>query len=119
MSGLVEMRLNSLRMQSNMAQIVSYSECKCGAITLFFDNGATNSVKKRNLKKFGISLKGIEKLNNTWCCNHCANNYGIDICECGSGISPQKCSCGCGRAMEELGVEFDGFSKILKNYGRL
>ena len=42
-------------------QIVSYSVCKCGAITLHFADGTTNSCKRKNLKKFGISLKGIKK----------------------------------------------------------
>lgn len=44
-------------------QIVSYSVCKCGAITLYFADGATNSCKRKNLKKFGINLKGIMKSN--------------------------------------------------------
>ena len=42
-------------------QIVSYSVCKCGAITLHFADGTTNSCKRKNLKKFGINLKGIKK----------------------------------------------------------
>lgn len=102
-----------------MATIISYSTCKCGAITLHYDDGFTNSVKKKNLKKFGISLKGLMKNENTWCCNHCANHYGIDICSCGSGAEVGKCDCGSTTAMEEFGTEYDGFSQILKNYGRL
>lgn len=99
-----------------MAQIIKYSTCKCGAITLFFDNGATNSIQRKNLKHFGLSLRNIKKLNQTWCCNHCANHYGLDICSCGSGADVGKCKCGSTSAMEQLGQEYDGFSQILKNF---
>ena len=97
-------------------QIVSYSVCKCGAVTLFFEDGTTNCCKRKNLKKFGVSLKGIKKeKEQSWCCNHCANHYGIDICSCGSGKEYEKC---CGTPMEEFGVQYDGFSQILKNYAQ-
>lgn len=99
--------------------IISYSQCKCGAVTLYYDNGQSNSVKKKNLKKFGISLKGVKKLSSPiWCCNHCINHYGIDICSCGSGIETDKCDCGSGTSMETLGETYDGFSQILKNFAR-
>ena len=98
--------------------IESYSECSCGAITLNFADGATNSVRKENLDKFGIDLTGAEELQRTWCCNHCVNHYGIDICSCGSGESPDSCSCGSGTAMEIFGQEYDGFSRILQNFAR-
>lgn len=99
-----------------MANIESYSVCNCGAVTLYYDNGATNSCKRRNLKKFGISLRGVKKEKvQTWCCNHCANHYGIDICSCGSGKPYEKC---CGTPMEEVGVEYDGFAQIVKNFAR-
>lgn len=102
-----------------MNKIITYSTCKCGAVTLFFESGNSNSVKKKNLKKFGFSLKGIKKLSSsTWGCNHCINHYGIDICSCGSGIETDKCDCGSGVSMETLGETYDGFSQILKNYAR-
>lgn len=99
-----------------MNKIVAYKECKCGAVTLFFEDGTTNSCKKRNLNRFGISLKGVKKeKEKNWCCNHCVNHYGIDICSCGSGKRYDKC---CGTPMETLGTQYDGFSQILKNYAR-
>lgn len=99
-----------------MGKILSYSVCACGAVTLYFEGGYTNSCKKKNLKKFGISLKGIKKeTTKTWCCNHCVNHYGIDICSCGSGEEFDKC---CGTPMEEFGMEFDSFSNIIKNFSR-
>jgi len=74
-------------------QIKNYTVCSCGAITLYFFNGESNSIKRSNLKKFNISLKGIPKLQKeiTYCCNHCVNHYALDLCECGSGLMPEKC----------------------------
>lgn len=33
-----------------MNNIIGYNKCQCGAITLYFDDGTTNSVKQKNLK---------------------------------------------------------------------
>ena len=73
--------------------IMSYDVCTCGAITLYLSNKTQVSLKRKNLKKFGLSLKGIAKetrgkLIN---CNHCINHWGIDLCSCGSGLTPEKC----------------------------
>ena len=106
------------------SQIESYSKCDCGAITIYFRNGASNSMKDSTRKKLGIDLNKIPKLQTSYCCNHCVNHWGIDICECGSGLPAGKCICGrnkaveCGRnkAVETFGEKFDSFSKILKNF---
>ena len=74
-----------------MELIENYDLCTCGAVTLNFENGETNSILKKNLKKFNITLKGIKKINTYTCCNHCVNHYGIDVCECGSGLPTNKC----------------------------
>ena len=96
-------------------KLIGYRECNCGAITLIFDDGTENHCKRTNLKKFGISLRGVKKEPmKIYMCDHCINHYGIDICECGSGKRYDKC---CGNPMETLGVEYDGFSKIIENYG--
>lgn len=29
-----------------------------------------------------------------WACDRCANNYAVDLCECGSGVKVNKCKCG-------------------------
>lgn len=87
--------------------IDSFSECNCGAVTLYFTNGHNNSVLKSNLEKFGIVIpQSCEKLHDTYCCNHCVNHYGIDLCACGSGESPEECKAGfdeCGNSYETLG----------------
>lgn len=39
----------------------SYSICECGAITIYFANGASNSIRKENLDRFGIDLTNVKK----------------------------------------------------------
>jgi hypothetical protein len=44
-----------------------------------------------------------------FCCNHCVNHYGIDICGCGSGQPVGKCDndfdeCIAGMASQTKGV---------------
>ena len=41
--------------------IMSYDVCTCGAITLYLSNKTQVSLKRKNLKKIGLSLKGIAK----------------------------------------------------------
>jgi len=74
-----------------MEEIVDHSFCNCGAVTVYFENGENNSLKRKNLKKFGLSLKYSNEMHSTYACNHCVNHYGLDICECGSGLKPEKC----------------------------
>lgn len=98
------------------SQIESYSKCNCGAITIYFRNGASNSMKDSTRKKLGIDLNKIPKLQPSYCCNHCVNHWGIDICECGSGLPAGECICGSDKAVETFGEKYDSFSKILKNF---
>ena len=84
---------HKLKNKNIMKNIVNYNKCQCGAIELIFEDGAVNHILKKNLKKFGISLKGVKRLIPTdyVYCDHCVNHYGVDICECGSGLQPDKC----------------------------
>lgn len=77
-----------------MNKIECFSKCECGAVTLYFVDDAANSIKEENLPSFGVSLDGIERLKDTYCCDHCVNHYGLDICACGSGESPEECTNG-------------------------
>ena len=45
-----------------MANIESYSKCECGAITINFDNGASNSMYPKTAKKIGLDLRNIKNL---------------------------------------------------------
>ena len=84
---------HKLKNKNIMKEIVNYNKCQCGAIELIFEDRTTNHILEKNLKKFGVSLKGIKRLipNDYVHCDHCVNHYGVDICECGSGLEPDKC----------------------------
>lgn len=104
-------------------EIISYSRCKCGAITIYFKNGAANSMRHSTFKKikkeYGIDLRKLQRLPKSYCCDHCVNHYGIDVCECGSGCKVGKCPCGSNKAHDEFGVKFDSIGAITKGFTML
>lgn len=91
-------------------EIESYQVCSCGALTFNMSNGSSYSVQKRNLKKFfpDLDLRTLKgkKMQDCFCCNHCVNHYGLDLCGCGSGEPFGKCENGfeeCKIPMQLLG----------------
>jgi hypothetical protein len=91
-----------------MVNITEYQKCSCGAISLYTDNGDAYSCKQKNLRKFfpNIDLRKIERLPETYCCDHCVNHYGLDLCGCGSGEEFGKCEEGydeCKQPMQVFG----------------
>lgn len=99
-----------------MANIESYSKCECGAITINFDNGASNSMYQKTAKKIGLDLRKYKRLTTTYCCDHCVNHWGLDLCECGSGEEVGKCSCGLNKAHDEFGKKFDSLAAFMKGF---
>lgn len=103
-----------------MNKIIQYQKCKCGAITLFFENGTNSPMSQETFDKisqeYGIDLNEIEELPKSYCCDHCVNHWGIDLCECGSGCKVGECDCGSDKAHHEFGVKFDSFGAILKAF---
>lgn len=99
-----------------MKRIVQYQRCNCGAITVWFegDSKCGNSMYQDTFDKLGLSLEGAEELPQSYCCNHCVNHYGIDLCECGSGERVGECDCGCNNSREVLGEDFDSFAQVVK-----
>ena len=69
-----------------------YSKCDCGAITIYTDK-MSYSCYQKNLKKFfpGIDLRKLVRYPQSFCCDHCVNHYGLDLCGCGSGNPFGKC----------------------------
>ena len=104
-----------------MSKVIQYQKCRCGAVTLFFDNGADSPMYQETLemvvKEFGIDLSQVEELPQSCCCNHCVNHWGIDLCECGSGCKVGECDCGSHKAHHEFGVKFDSFGAIIRAFG--
>lgn len=90
-------------------EILNYSKCSCGAIT-FSTNCGEYSCEIKNVKQFfpGLDLRTLRKgrLEESYCCDHCVNHYGLDLCGCGSGEPFGKCENGlpeCSQPMQKLG----------------
>lgn len=56
-------------------------------------------------------------LHQSCCCDHCVNHWGIDLCDCGSEHKVGECECGSQKAHDTLGIKYDSFGAILKNFG--
>lgn len=69
----------------------SYSVCKCGAITVFTDDRKSFSSKDKTLLP---DLSDLKELQSAYCCDHCVNHYGLDLCGCGSGEKFGECENG-------------------------
>lgn len=80
-----------------------------------FDNGASNSMFWETFEKLDLDTGDATWLHQSYCCNHCVNHWGIDLCECGSGARVGEC--GSQKAHDTLGVKYDSFGAILKNFG--
>ena len=100
----------------NGVEIVRYTKCCCGSITLEFDNGADSSMYLETFEQLGLDLSEAEEGQETCACNHCANRWGIDLCECGSGERVGECDCGSSKAHDTLGVKFDSFAAVLNAF---
>lgn len=86
---------------------MAYSLCSCGAITLYIGR-KSYSCRKENLKKYfpDIDLRKLKRFHDSYCCDHCVNHYGLDLCGCGSGAEFGKCENGydeCMFPMQEVG----------------
>lgn len=108
----------------NIPRITHYQRCNCGAITIWFESddevchdNCGNSMYQDTFDKLGLSLEGAEEMPQSYCCNHCVNHYGIDLCECGSGERVGECECGSHEPREFLGVGFDSFAEVCKAFG--
>ena len=91
-----------------MKRIKEYSACECGALTLYLESGESYSVAKNRRKELlpGLDLRRVRRLQESWCCDHCVNHYGLDLCACGSGMRTEECENGfpeCGKPMQVFG----------------
>lgn len=98
-------------------EITYINYCQCGAVTIVFDNGASNSMCQNTFEQLNLDIRNAERLPDSCRCDHCVNHWGIDLCECGSGELVGGCECGSQNAHDTLGVKFDSFGKILKVFG--
>ena len=87
--------------------------CSCGAYSFQINNNttATYSIHKDNMILLPQEI--IKQINNYdttqtgeyYGCNHCDNNWGLDLCACGSGEPFNRCEEGhneCGNPMQNI-----------------
>lgn len=100
-----------MRYLNRRYRIVRVAVCKCGALTFELDRGIGYSVSRENAPKFLPELpsafwRWAELFADRYThCNHCVNHWGLDLCACGSGQSPETCDRGCpvcGKPSEQL-----------------
>lgn len=92
-------------------KITEAIECQCGAYTLESEksDGSTGRVSMTaETLEATIGKDAIAEVlwgNQYFSCNHCINNWGVDLCACGSGETPEECDNGlemCGTPMQTL-----------------
>lgn len=71
----------------------------------------------KHLKKLDLDAGDATWLHQSCCCDHCVNHWGIDLCDCGSEHKVGECECGSQKAHDTLGIKYDSFGAILKNFG--
>lgn len=89
--------------------IKEYAMCSCGAITFYTDDGNEYSCVQKSMKAFfpDIDRRRLRRLPALYCCNHCVNHYGLDLCGCGSGELFGDCKNGlpeCAFPMQQYGL---------------
>jgi hypothetical protein len=87
------------------SKIRSLSICECGAVSIELDKGHYSMTAETFEKVFGFTVNTGLYVN----CNHCINNWGIDLCGCGSGEPFGECKEGypeCKKPIQKLG-EYD------------
>lgn len=87
----------------DLKTVSGYSECSCGAVTIYLKDGGQFSCQKDRMKKYlGKSYEDllidsawdgikITEYKETYMCDHCVNHYGVDLCGCGSGEEVGEC----------------------------
>lgn len=101
-----------------MCKITHIQNCKCGAVTVSYNNGASNSMFQETFNKLHLDISDAKFLPDSCCCDHCVNHWGIDLCECGSGERVGECDCGSEDPHDFLGVKFDSWAKVMENFGK-
>ena len=69
-------------------------ECRCGAVTVFFPGGVSNSMTRATFE--ALHIEGEWASTKAYNCNHCVNHSGEPV---------GKCSCGMTTPSEKLGIK--------------
>ena len=70
--------------------MLTATKCQCGAITIE-DESFSNSMTQETFDNLSEVLEVTFTTHIFSNCNHCVNNWGIDLCGCGSGEPVGKC----------------------------
>ena len=69
--------------------ITDARKCSCGAVTVVDDNDVDSSMTAEMFEE----LYPYKKIDGTYSsCNYCVNHWGIDLCNCGSGMKVGECT---------------------------
>ena len=75
--------------------------CSCGAITITTPEGQYSMSAETFLARYGFEIQNTPYSN----CDHCVNNWGTDLCACGSGMPVDECDEGhavCGTPAQNI-----------------
>ena len=105
-------------MNFNLRDVEDYGVCECGAVSITIFDDRTYHCRKENIPTFfnfdfgdleqncienGGEIHRLEY----YCCDHCVNHYGLDLCGCGSGEDYGNCN-----------YDFDECSYPMEDFGR-
>ena len=79
--------------------------------------GMASEIEYFCFEKLDLDAGDATWLHQSCCCDHCVNHLGIDLCDCGSEHKVGECECGSQKAHDTLGIKYDSFEAILKNFG--
>jgi len=82
--------------------MITATKCSCGAITVSSD---VNQISMPE-ELFNEHFPDLELEDNEWgSCDACVNHWGLHLCACGSGESPDDCKEGypnCGEPSQKI-----------------
>lgn len=84
--------------------VVIIGKCTRCHATIIDDGISNKAVPSKNwLTANGYVYVDAPVKRSFWACDRCANNYAVDLCECGSGKKVSKCKCGAGNPIVTIG----------------
>lgn len=91
--------------------ILGGTNCDEGSMDWLFGSLGNENFYVCQPLSFYKSQREIQKV------NPLVNHLGIDLCDCGSEHKVGECECGSQKAHDTLGIKYDSFEAILKNFG--
>lgn len=70
-------------------KITDVRKCKCGAITVNYEDDTDSSMPEKLYNEYYPSRKIDGHYES---CNYCVNHWGVDLCNCGSGEKIGECT---------------------------